>query len=315
MTPSSRSKAMRRVGSTCVALGLLLLPTGARADGAAASARESARALADEGADAFARGDYVRAHQHLQRAFSLVPAPTIAVLDARALASLGRLIEAGAAYRQALSTTVDDTSPRTFHEAVVHARTELVLLEQRIPRLTVRVRNAPREARVQVWLDGDEMVPRELGTPLAVDPRAYSVRLDIDGRQTAISRITLREGERRTVDLEAPSGGGLSRTLTVASFGLGGAGLITGVVAGSLALGARKDAESGCPARRCELGSRGAEALGDFRTYRTVSTIGYGFGAAGVALGTILLLAPTKESGAEVGLVPSFRGLNVRGAF
>jgi hypothetical protein len=315
MKPPSLSRAVRNVSSACVALGFLLLAPASRADDAASSTRESARALADEGADAFAKGDYARAHERLQRAFSLVPAPTIAVLDARALSSLGRLLEAGAAYRLALSTAVDDTSPRTFHEAVVHARTELALLEQRLPRLTVRVRNAPRGARVQVWLDGDEMVPRELGTPLAVDPKPYTLRLDIDGEQAALRRITLREGESRAVDLEPPSAGGLSRTLTIAAFGLGGAGIVTGVVAGSLALGARKEAAGACPARRCELGSRGAAALDDFRTYRTVSTIGYGVGAAGAALGTILLLAPSTKSGAELGVVPSWQGVNVRGAF
>ncbi len=314
MNPALGSGAVRQVSATCAVLGFLLLAPASRAEPAAPE-RESARALADEGADAFAQGDYARAHDRLQRAFSLVPAPTIAVLDARALASLGRLTEAGAAYRLALSAPVGDTSPRTFHEAVVHARTELALLEQRLPRLTVRVKNVAHPARVQVWLDGDEMVPRELGAPLAVDPKAYTLRLDIDGKPVALRRVTLREGERRTVDLEPPSGGGLSRTLTIAGFAVGGAGIVTGVVAGSLALGARKDAEQSCPARRCELGSPGAAALDDFRTYRTVSTLGYGVGAAGVALGSILLLSSSTSDGPEVGVAPSFHGVNVRGAF
>jgi tetratricopeptide (TPR) repeat protein len=315
MSARGRSGAVRLVASACVALGVLLPAAASRAEAPKPAARAAARALADEGADAFALGDYGRAHDRLKRAFALVPAPTIALLDARALANLGRLLDAGAAYRQAVQAPLDDASPAAFREAVADARTELAELEQRMPRLTIRVANAPRDARVQIWLDDTELAPRAIGTALAVDPKSHRVRLDLDGEQVAARRVALREGENRAVELEPPSGGGLSRALTLAGFGLGGAGVVTGVVAGTLALDARKDAQRSCPGGRCEVGSKGAAALDDFRTYRTVSTIGYGVGAAGAALGTILLLAPSGSSGAEVAVAPTLQGVNVRGAF
>jgi hypothetical protein len=315
MKPPSGSKMARHARAVCAALSLVLFATASHAEEPTSAARESARALADEGADAFAQADYERAHDRLRRAFSLVPAPTIALLDARALAKLGRLLDAKAAYTLAVSAPEDAASPPAFREAVGHARTELAALDRRLPRLTIRLKNAARDARVQVWLDDTEVSRSELGVPLVVDPKAHAVRLDVDGKQTAVRRVALREGESRIVDLELPSSGGLSRTLTIAGFGVGGAGIITGIVAGALALDARSEAQEGCPANRCQLGSKGAAALDDFRTYRTVSTIGYGVGAAGAALGTILLLAPSKSSRAELGLVPSFQGVDVRGAF
>jgi hypothetical protein len=315
MKPPSRSRTVRYTLPVCAALGFTLLTAPARAREPSPGERESARALADEGADAFARAEYERAHDRLRRAYSLVPAPTIALLDARALAKLGRLLDARAAYERAASTPVDATSPPPFREAVAEARSELPLLDQRLPRLTIRLRNTAPDARVQVFLDDAEVAKRALGAPINVDPKVHSIRLDIDGRQTAVRRVALREGESRIVDLELPSGGGLSRTLTIAGWSLGGAGIITGIVAGVLALDARKKAEAACPNHRCPVGSRGAAAVDDFRTYRTVSTIGYGVGVAGSAVGAILLLAPSKSSRAELGVAPSFQGVDVRGSF
>jgi hypothetical protein len=49
--------------------------------------QESARALADEGANAYAAHDDERALALFQRAYMLVPAPTIALFEARTLAA------------------------------------------------------------------------------------------------------------------------------------------------------------------------------------------------------------------------------------
>lgn len=313
---STRSHTPASRAARSLALGVLLAAAGARASGPRASEREAARALADEGANAFAQGDYARAHEELLRAFRLVPAPTIALLDARALARLGRLVEARDAYLRALAAPVDGDSPAAFRDAAAHARSELDALERRLPRLTVRVRDAPRDARVRVWIDARELAASELGAARALDPAPHWVRLEVDGAPAAALRVELREGERRVVDLEPPSSGdGLSRALAVTSFGLGAAGLLTGIVAGGVALDARKDADTGCPARRCEAGSAGAAALEDFRTYRAISTVGYAVGVAGPAVGTILLVTSSKEQSPEVGIAPSLTGVRLRGKF
>lgn len=312
---SPPSRVARRLCSASVALALALVTAAARADENASNSVDAARALADDGANAFAGGDYTRAHERLRRAFALFPAPTIAVLDARALSKLGRLAEAAAAYRNALASPLDSTSPAAFRDAVVSAEAELAAVERRLARLTLRVHDTPRGANVQVWLDGAEIAPHELGRPLAVDPKAHSIRLDIDGQHETVHRVTLREGEALKLDLAPASGDGASRALAIVSFGLSGAGLATGVVAGGLALGSRKEAVRGCPERRCERGSEGATALGDFRRYRVISGVGYGVGAAGAVLGTILLVSGSTKGGAKVGVAPTLEGVELRGRF
>jgi hypothetical protein len=238
------------------------------------------------------------------------------VLDARALAKLGRLVEARAAYGRALVLPVNEASPAAFRDAVASARVEARALERRLAWLTVRVRHVPLDARVQVWLDGAEVAPYTLGAPIAVDPEVHAVRLDVDGKHVESRRVSFREGESRAVELEPPSRGGASRTLAVVGFGVGGAGLVTGIVTGSLALSAREKAARECPARRCTAGSPGAGALDDFRTYRTVSTLSYGVGVAGAALGTVLLLTGSgSRSAVEVGVGPALGGVNVGGTF
>ena len=66
-----------------------------------ATARDLARSLADQGANAYAQEDYAHAQVLFARAYGLVPAPTIALLEARALVKLGRWIEATRTYRRA----------------------------------------------------------------------------------------------------------------------------------------------------------------------------------------------------------------------
>lgn len=315
MRSSSLSKVVRTGLSVAVALGLAFGAAVARAEGQRQANRESARSLADDGADAFARGDYAEAHEHLQQAFLLVEAPTIALLDARALVKLGRFVEARAAYRRALEVPVTDASPPAFRDAVASADVEARALEGRLSWVTLRVRHAPPGARIQVWLDGAEVAPHAVGTPLAVDPADHTVRLDVDGRRVFSRRLSLREGEKRAVELDVPTRGEPFPALAVTGFGVGGAGIVTGIVAGSLAISARRDAARDCPARRCVDGSPGAAALHEFRTLRTVSTIGYGVGVAGAALGTVLLLTRSESTEVEVGIVPSLQGVNVGGTF
>jgi hypothetical protein len=314
MTMPCLSQVVRVGLSSALALALWLGGGQARAQEPPPEVRSTARTLADEGADAFARGDYQRAHERLKRAFALVEAPTIAVLDARALVKLGRLVEARARYRDALEVPQDAGSPPAFREAADNARAEARSLERRLAWLTVRVRQVPRDASYEVWVDGVVVAPHALGEPLPVDPKAHRVRLDVDGQQGTEQRVVLREGERRAVELDAPSSGGPSRALMIVGFGAGGVGVVTGVVAGALALSARKDAERDCPARRCAEGSPGAAALAEFRTLRAVSTVGYGVGVAGAALGTILLLRSSPD-GSQVGVAPALQGVKLVGAF
>jgi hypothetical protein len=97
--------------------------------------------------------------------------------------------------------------------------------------------------------------------------------------------------------------------------GLGATGLGVGLVTGLMAVSRHDDVDQDCPSGRCESGSAGAAALADFRSLRTISTIGYVSGAVFVGAGaSILLFAPrSTHGGVSVGVSPT--GASVSGRF
>jgi hypothetical protein len=101
-----------------------------------------------------------------------------------------------------------------------------------------------------------------------------------------------------------PEPGAAHRRLALAAGVIGGAGIVLGIVAGSVALikkGARDDACGGtfpdCTERVRESEINGAQRA--MWTAGTLSTIGFISGAALLALGaTLYLVAPTRSRGA-----------------
>ena len=64
---------------------LLLSPEYSAAQSNGAESRTAARDLASQGIEAFERHDYAAAIDRFERAFALVPAPSISVMHARSL--------------------------------------------------------------------------------------------------------------------------------------------------------------------------------------------------------------------------------------
>jgi hypothetical protein len=287
------------------------------ASGAATSdqpdeATRRARALADDGANAFAQGHYELSHELLARAYAIVQAPTIAILEARALVRLGRFVEARAAYERAASAALADDAPDAFTTAAREAREELVALEWRIPKC--RVVHRGEDGGMRVYLDGRRLPQSSLGTWLAVNPGLHEVRAG-DGANTRTFTFELREGEAETVRIEPPADTSPSRTPAIVAFGTGAAGLAVGITTGIAAVNAHGDAERGCPDDTCVRGSAGAEAYERFESYRLLSTIGYAVGVVGVGAGVALWLMAPSTSGSSVALVSSFRDVLVEGTF
>jgi hypothetical protein len=274
--------------------------------------QESARALADEGANAYAAHDDERALALFQRAYMLVPAPTIALFEARTLARLGRLLEARAAYLRLIRAEQPAAASAPFRNAVETGRAELAELAARIPRLHIAVAGElPPEATV--LLDGRPLPAHLYREPLLIDPGAHSLRLKTARDSGELVAFVVAEGQSEQVRLAVPRQPAPDprRTWSFVLFGASGAGLAVGVVAGAVALGAHDDAESGCPDQRCEPGSAGAAAAERFRDWRTVSTVGYVAGALCAGAGVALLLTSPRDRGAQVAVVPAAGGGSV----
>ena len=317
--------ALRR-STSALWVGVAVLTVAAAAGGQPAQDRDRARVLADEAANAYARGEYARADVLLEHAYSLFPAPTVALLRARALVALKRWVEAIPVYQSAAHAKLGPDAGPVFRRASEDATSELVALELRLPRLRIQVAPSLLDTPSKVVrVDGRVIPSAQLGSWLPMDPKPHSLDLQIDGRTVQATTVVLGERDAITVPLGAPvsaprasaparSRAAPHRTWGTVSIGAGGALLGFGVVTGVVALDALADADRDCPERRCASGGSGAEALERFETFRTLSTIGYIAGAAGIATGTfVLLTAPRSEP--EIGVSAFPGGLRMRGSW
>jgi hypothetical protein len=78
------------------------------------------------------------------------------------------------------------------------------------------------------------------------------------------------------------------------SLGVGGAGLIFGSVLGLMALGSKGQLDLACSSKICPQGMQGT--IDQLNTYATLSSVGFGVGIAGAAVGVVLLVTGTGSS-------------------
>ena len=313
---SSKTPALR----TALFCALVLKPepvSAGSADGD--SARAEARVLAVDGRAAYEAGEYERAVARVRKAYGLLPAPTISLYEARALARLARLVEARGVYERTTESAVNSDAPEQFGRAVEEAKVELAALAPRIPKVLLVVTGEPGPAsHLFVYLDGIPVPSRELGIERSADPGQHQAVVRRPGLPDVNRDFVLSEAETERVELrvDAIPAGALGtapearpapplradtgmlhrRNVAYGALGLGVAGLGTGIIVGLLAGGRHSDVERQCTDRQCANGTPGAEALDDFRALRTASTIGYGIGALGLGMGfTLLFTEPSAN--------------------
>lgn len=98
-----------------------------------------------------------------------------------------------------------------------------------------------------------------------------------------------------------------SNTWAYISYGVGAVGLGVGLIYGRAAMQDKTNLDSRCPDNVCSKSDE--SALNSARTKGTISTIGFGVGAAGVALGTVLLLTSgSSASSSSASALPAHPG-------
>lgn len=316
-----------RFRSTCLLLVALNLAFSPRAYAQAVddTTRNAARSLASQGKEALDKADYERARDLFHRAYTLVPAPTIALYEGRALLKLHRLVEAEEAFMRAARTVLDAESPEPFRKAVHDAEDELLALRARMPKVTI-VTSGPgaSDPQLSVTMDGRPLASALVGVELPIDPgqhtlqgvvpggkptdlvfsvaekQSQKVELAVAGGQRVVvaqkpSVVAPPVAERPAASESAPSPWHKRAGLIVG--GVGVAGVATGIITGLLAGSRHSKAERECTDHTCVEGSAGWDAVESFRTLRTVSTVGYIIGGVGLAAGTTLFLtAPSEPS-------------------
>lgn len=305
-----------------------LVSPAVRAQAVDDSTRNAARSLASQGKEALDKSDWDRARDLFRRAYTLVPAPTIALYEGRALVKLHRLVEAEEAFMRAARTSLDAESPEPFRKAVHDAEEDLLALRGRMPKVTI-VPSGPgaSDPQLSVTLDGRPLATALVGVELPIDPGAHTLRGEAPGGTPTELVFSVAEKQRQKVELAVASGHAAAeaKPLVVAPpvavkpgpaepaaapspwqkraglivGGVGVAGLATGIITGILAGSRYSEAERKCTDHQCLEGSAGWDAVQSFRTLRTVSTVGYIVGAVGLAAGTtVFLTAPSRPSAA-----------------
>jgi hypothetical protein len=307
------------------------------------STKNAARELAQRGKEAHERGDWAAAGDFYGRAYALVPAPTLALREARALAQGGLWVQAVEAYVRATHAPLDAESPEAFRHAVEDANRELAELRPRIPQLKLVIRRTAG-TEVSVAMDGQPYPAALWGVERPVNPGRHQIVASTPQGPETKATIDLAESATKQVELViaggAPSTGkavgrgptpvaepsntpapqadstSIYPPLTYAALGVGGLGLGVGVVTGIMAASKHSSVEQQCPHDQCLEGSAAEQDLEGFRTLRTVSTVGYVVGALGVAGGVALyLVAPTggaHQARVTAYLTPSSAGISGR---
>ncbi len=324
------SRAPRLAAALLAALAAAALPAGASAQdapspdaGRSEPARagvvsveearllDAARDLGRDGVRHFENGNWERARELFRQAYALVPAPTLALREARALVRLGRLVEAAEAYARAASAPSGPSVSRAFRAASAEASQELTDLRARIPRLLVTV-EGDGAADAQVEQDGRDLPRGLVGVERAVDPGTHRLRAYVADREVS-AVVVLRERQSGAVVLRLPApprprvaaapppsvdAGAALRPLGWIGVGVGAAAMSLGVTAGAGAAATKADLDRACAPSGCPAASR--DDLDTFGSLRALAIAGCITGAVLATGGVAVLLltsgAPSQRS-------------------
>lgn len=302
------------------------------------ASRTAARALGTSGLEAFEGGRYQEASDKLEKAYAIARVPTLGLWSARALAKLGRLLEAAARLEEAANIELAEGEQELQRRAKTEAREELATLQSRIPQLVVEVEGAPPD-QVSVTIDGKPDTQLVVGEKLQVDPGRHRIQATY-GESTLQQEIQLAEGDARTLvlpfsgnaaaaaapteggedpsSLEMDKHGGASASPLKAfgwvSLGLGGVGLVVGGVAGVITLGKKSDIEDNprCNGNRCAPSEQ--DVVDSYRSARSISTVGFIAGGVLTAAGVTLLITQSAN-GADTQAFIGPGTIGARGTF
>lgn len=332
-------RCVRRPWAAWITVALLLAPAGSLY-AQTPEEKAGARAAAEAGAEAFEAGRYEESIELFQRAESVVHATPHLLFIARAQVKLGRLVEAREAFLSIINDPLPSRANRVLVETRAEAERELDALEPRIPQITVVVQGGSAEG-LQVYMDDREVPSGLVGIPRPVNPGQHEFYATAVGSESSRTAITIKEGGQETVMLTlrasstprqeptptestpASSSDGLSgrHIAAYSALGVGAVGLGLGTVFFLQASGLSDDADTlfqTCDARTCtEAEQNEIRSLDDdAASKRTLSFVGFGVGAAGIAAGITLLLLDSGEEATTSGpTVRPWVGFDSAGVF
>lgn len=307
---------------------------------ASASDRAAAEALWNEGRKLRSEGKIKEACPKFVESYRLDPGLGTLLNMASCHELEGRIATAWGEYRDA-AQQAERASDKRKKFAADHA----AALEPRLPHLVIiAIDPVPG---LTVTRDGVTLGLASLGSPLPVDPGAHEITAKAPGYEPFSARIEVETGKKLEVKIPAltalppePDAPPTPDTpvdtpkeradgsVRVAGFFVGGVGVAAvavGAAFGVLSGNQAAIAEEKCPEKQC-TSDEGKDAVSTGTAYAWVSNIGFGVGAAGVILGTYLIItggadpepdAPAAEAAGSWTILPSIgpQGGEVRARF
>jgi hypothetical protein len=140
------------------------------------------------------------AAERFKAAFSLVPTPRIGFELGVTYRTLGNLVDARAAFMAVDRLPVRKNESAEAKKARDDARTQADELDTKIPELTIRLTGDG-----QVSVDGEPLRREALAIPRKLNPGRHVIQVLLDGEARSQKLVDLREGEKKSIDLETPS--------------------------------------------------------------------------------------------------------------
>jgi hypothetical protein len=322
-----------RASALLAALALSMLAQTAWSQDSKDIAR--ARERFKEGAALQAAGDFARALDAYKDVALVKSSAQVRFNIATCEEKLGDYVRAMGSYRLAL-TEATRSNANDIEQAVQKALTEL---EPRIPRLLVR--RGEGAAVAEVTVDGRPLANPSIGVEFQINPGPHQIRATAPDREPVNIDVTLADRDHKAVDLvlkprakeavvgpvapvvvdgppvEEPQG---NRSMKIAGFAIGGAGVV-GLVVSGVFFGMRQSAISTlngeCGASHMSCPAQAASTRDSGATDSTVSTAAFIAGLGAVAIGGTLVIVGTRAKAPKP--VTAFavgpNGFSVRGSF
>lgn len=317
-----RSDRWLRHTRTCalpLCFGALVAASAARAQTpSSAEDRAAARAFGTEGVRLADSGDCAGAATKLEAAEKLFHAPTTLERLGECQIKLGRLVAGTESLNRVVREPLPPNAPAVFVAARQRAQTALAPALTRIGKLRIHVEGPPPD-KVSVTIDGDGVPSVLFDAERPTDPGDHEVKAVAAGYKDATTMVSLKDGASGEVSLKlepapnsiaippgsaAPGGpdvlasppppspsasSGSGRGIAIGVLVLGGAGVAVGVTFGILALSTKSSLDRECGGTKTDCPASAQSDISALSTRATLSTVGFGVGIVGAAVGIILL--------------------------
>jgi hypothetical protein len=314
------AKWLTKVAATAVCM-LGLAPS-------AAAQTSDPDALFQKGLEAMRAGRYATACPLLEQSYRLDPLPGALFTVAECEAAWGKLAAAVRHYQSFLDalTSLPPGRRDAFEERRKIAADKMAALTAVMPEITIDVLPGTWTGLV-VKRNGEVVGPSSYGVTQKVDPGPYVITAQAEGGSVWERRVELGERDRARIDVPWPLPGADSakpvepstaavessdstrrsstRTWAYVAGGVGAVGLVTGSIAGIVAMANKSSIDANCPNHLCNAEGRSAVNAG--QSAATISTIAFPVGLAGGGLAALLFVLSSGRT--DSGSGASFLGL------